>query len=302
MAANTTFTAVPPWGYDTLPTQDAVQGIWKSQIFSSVVLGGYFWDVVISVVRDGEFVFRRRFNYVTALFVINRLSCIVTLTNNWLFAIYTGNQCLVVYKLTVISEPITIFTSQALLLIRVQILYKHNYLLLGFMALFLFASPVLDLTYALITTAYNTPGNVGCVFGPSSPYIYLVFLLQAIFDCLCFALCTFKLWRIGEGGGLLSIGQEMLNGGVVYYIPNIIAQIATVITTLQKGSTDQYLLPPLADGVASAQALRITRGLWKKGQQLERRLTDSMNLTPYSGHSEDPPARVGTQKTTTEAV
>ncbi|KAH7381040.1 hypothetical protein BKA64DRAFT_713598 [Cadophora sp. MPI-SDFR-AT-0126] len=302
MAENTTASVVPPWGYDTLSSQDAVQATWKSQIFGSIILGGYFWDVIISAVRDGEFVFRRRFNYVTAIFIINRISCIITLTNNWLFAIYTGNQCLAVYKLTVISEPITIFTSQALLLIRVQILYKNNYLLLGFMTLFLFASPVLDLTYAFITTAYNTPGNVGCVFGPSSPYIYLVFLLQALFDCLCFALCTFKLWSMGQGGGLLSIGQEMLNGGLVYYIPNVLAQLATVMTSVQTGSTDQYLLPPLADGVASAQALRITRGLWKKGQDLERRLTDSTDLSPYSGRSEPSREKIESQKTARETV
>ncbi|KAH7370790.1 hypothetical protein BKA65DRAFT_489241 [Rhexocercosporidium sp. MPI-PUGE-AT-0058] len=258
---------VPPWGYGLLPSQRDVRATWKSQIFGSIVVGGYYWDTILSLPGDLEFIFRRRFNYATVLFVVNRLSCLVTLTDSWLFAVYTGSHCLPVYKLAVISESITIFTSQALLLIRVQALYQENKYLLVFMILFLFAGPVFAFSESLKTTAFNLPGNVGCIFGPSSPYVYLIFLLQATFDCLCFVLCTYKLFRISQGSGFLSIGRELLHGSLIYYVPNVIMQIATIIMTLQKGSEDQFILPPAADGVASAQALRITRRMWKIGQK-----------------------------------
>ncbi|KAH6716946.1 hypothetical protein DL95DRAFT_527217 [Leptodontidium sp. 2 PMI_412] len=258
---------IPPWGYELLPSQRAVRATWKSQIFGSMVVGGYYWDTIISLPADFEFIFRRRFNYATALFIVNRCSCIITVTNSWLFAVYTGHHCLPVYKLAVISESVTIFTSQALLLIRVRALYHENLYLLVFMMLFLFTGPVFAFSEALKTTAFNLPGNVGCIFGPSSPYVYLIFLLQASFDCLCFVLCTYKLFRIGQGSEFMSIGREMLNGGLIYYIPNVITQIATIVMTLQKGSEDQFILPPAADAVASAQALRITRRVWKIGQE-----------------------------------
>ena len=61
---------------------------------------------------------------------------------------------------------------------------------------------------------------------------------------------------------------------MVYYIPNVITQIATIVLTAQIGHEDQFLLPLAADAVASAQALRITRRLWKSGQKRPD-LTDS---------------------------
>ncbi|KAH7357413.1 hypothetical protein BKA66DRAFT_245357 [Pyrenochaeta sp. MPI-SDFR-AT-0127] len=252
------------------------------------ILLGVSLSVIISLPGDFQFIFRRRFNYATVLFIVNRASCIITLTNSWLFTVYTGSQCLPVYKLAVLSESVTIFTSQALLLIRVRVLYHDNLYLLTFMILFLFASPVFALTEAIITTASNLPGNVGCIFGPSSPYIYLIFLLQALFDCLCFVLCMYKLFRIGKGGGFMSISREMLNGGLVYYIPNVITQIATIILTQQKGSDAQFLSPPAADGVASAQALRITRNLWRSGQKQKHQIQVPTSLTPLREQSTNP--------------
>ncbi|EMD86540.1 hypothetical protein COCC4DRAFT_167016 [Bipolaris maydis ATCC 48331] len=270
---------VAPWGYDLLPSQRDVRAQWKSQIFSSIVVGGYYWDTIISLPRDFQFIFQRKFNYATVLFIVNRVCCITTLTNFWLFAVYTGSQCLPVYKIAGILEPVTIFTSQALLLIRVRVLYQNNWYLLTFMVLFLFVGPLIDLIEAFRTTGFNLPGNVGCMFGPSSPYIYLVFLFQALFDCLCFILCMYKLFRVGQGGGFMRIGKEMVNGGLVYYIPNVVIQIATIILTQQKGIEDQFILPPAADGIASAQALRITRNLWWSGQKQKYRLEDPMSLT-----------------------
>ncbi|EUC39574.1 hypothetical protein COCMIDRAFT_111194 [Bipolaris oryzae ATCC 44560] len=270
---------VAPWGYDLLPSQKDVRAQWKFQLFGSIVVGGYYWDTIVSFPRDFQFIFQRRFNYATVLFIVNRVACIITLTNIWLFAVYTGNLCLVVYKIAGILEPVTIFTSQALLLIRVRVLYRDNWYLLTFMILFLFAGPVLALVEAFRTTAFNLPGNVGCMFGLSSPYIFLVFLLQASFDCLCFILCMYKLFRVGQGGGFMSIGKEMVNGGLVYYIPNVVIQIATIILTSQKGIEDQFILPPAADGIASAQALRITRNLWRSGQIQKYQIEDPMSLT-----------------------
>ena len=54
----------------------------------------------------------------------------------------------------------------------------------------------------------------------------------------------------------------------------MITQIATIVLTAQIGHEDQFLLPLAADAVASAQALRITRRLWKSGQKRPD-LTDS---------------------------
>ncbi|EUC27601.1 hypothetical protein COCCADRAFT_41709 [Bipolaris zeicola 26-R-13] len=279
MSTTTSTHVVAPWGYDLLPSQKDVRAQWKFQIFGSIVLGGYYWDTIISLPRDFQFIFQRRFNYATVLFIVNRVCCIITLTNFWIFAVYSGSQCLLVYKIAGILEPVTIFTSQALLLIRVHVLYRDNWYLLIFMVLFLFAGPILALVEAFRTTASNLPGSVGCIFGPSSPYIYLVFLLQASFDCLCFILCMYKLSRVGQGGGFMRIGKEMVNGGLVYYIPNVVIQIATIILTSQKGIEDQFILPPAADGIASAQALRITRNLWRSGQKQTYQMEDPMSLT-----------------------
>ncbi|PVI05741.1 hypothetical protein DM02DRAFT_623804 [Periconia macrospinosa] len=195
--------------------------------------------VIISLPADFTFIFQRRFTYATVLFVLN----------------------------------------------SVRVLYRDNLYLLIFMLLFLFAGPVFALTEACITTASNLPGNLGCIFGPSSPYIYVIFLLQASFDCVCFVLCVYKmaklsqLFRIGQGGGFMGVSREMLNGGFVYYIPNVIIQIATIILTQQKGSEAQFLLPPAADGVASAQALRITRSLWRSEQKRKYQIHALTNVT-----------------------
>lgn len=66
---------------------------------------------------------------------------------------------------------------------------------------------------------------------------------------------------------------------LVYYIPNVVIQIATIILTSQKGIEDQFILPPAADGIASAQALRITRNLWRSGQKQTYQMEDPMSLT-----------------------
>ncbi|USP79331.1 cytochrome P450 [Curvularia clavata] len=95
----------------------------------------------------------------------------------------------------------------------------------------------------------------------------------------------YKLFRVGQGGGFMSIGKEMVNGGLVYYIPNIIIQVATIILTQQKGSEDQFILPPAADGIASAQALRITRSLWRSGQKQRYQIEDPTSLT-VTGYKE----------------
>ncbi|KAF5847662.1 hypothetical protein GGP41_000388 [Bipolaris sorokiniana] len=90
-----------------------------------------------------------------------------------------------------------------------------------------------------------------------------LFLLQSSIDCFCFILCLYKLFRIRQGGGFMNIGKGML----VYYIPNVVIQIATIILTSQKGIEDRFILPPAADRIASAQALRIIRNLWRSGQK-----------------------------------
>lgn len=86
----------------------------------------------------------------------------------------------------------------------------------------------------------------------------------------------------------MSISREMLNGGLVYYIPNVITQIATIILTQQKGSDAQFLSPPAADGVASAQALRITRNLWRSGQKQKHQIQVPTSLTPLREQSTNP--------------
>jgi len=56
--------------------------------------------------------------------------------------------------------------------------------------------------------------------------------------------------------------RELLNGGFAYYLPNVLIQIVTVVFTLRMGSELQFTTTAAADGIASAQALRITRNLW----------------------------------------
>jgi hypothetical protein len=52
----------------------------------------------------------------------------------------------------------------------------------------------------------------------------------------------------------------------VYYIPNVLVQIVTMVFLGSAKFPLQLITASSADAIASAQALRITRNLWKAGQ------------------------------------
>jgi hypothetical protein len=75
----------------------------------------------------------------------------------------------------------------------------------------------------------------------------------------------------------------------VYYIPNVIVQIATVVLITQTSTTNiQYLTTPCATAIASAQSLRITRKLWKAGNSGQRldNINDEKDLYSTPGAEE----------------
>ena len=51
----------------------------------------------------------------------------------------------------------------------------------------------------------------------------------------------------------------------VYYIPNVVTQVVTLVFLGQHQHFLKYITTPAATAVASAQALRITRKIWKLG-------------------------------------
>ena len=52
----------------------------------------------------------------------------------------------------------------------------------------------------------------------------------------------------------------------VYYIPNVLVQITTLVFLAQDNLLLRYVITPTATAVASAQSLRITRKIWKIGR------------------------------------
>lgn len=53
----------------------------------------------------------------------------------------------------------------------------------------------------------------------------------------------------------------------IYYIPNVVTQVTTLVFLGQHQHFLKYITTPAATAVASAQALRITRKIWKLGSE-----------------------------------
>jgi hypothetical protein len=78
----------------------------------------FFISTVLSFHEDLEFIARRRFNYVTILYLANRPCCLFLQVANFLIAYSTTIGCNWLMKPAAIAEGITMLTSAGLLLIR----------------------------------------------------------------------------------------------------------------------------------------------------------------------------------------
>jgi len=186
----------------------------------------------------------------------------------------TTVDCGAMNKMTAISEGLCQFTSCALLSLRVWVLYRKQIYIPIFMTVFLFPGPIIDIVAWTPLRLASLPSPGGCTFVTYPPsWEYVPFVLQSVYDLLVFVLVLFKLLRrtdlsirhLGNQpvGLAMKIRREFLNGGFVYYIPNIAIQIINLVFVTNKFSFGAYVTASAADIIASAQSLRITRNLWK---------------------------------------
>jgi len=275
--ANLTGPLHAPWGYEYMSSQEQVNSTWRWQILQCMTLGGYVWDIILSIPEDWEFTFYRRFNYVTCIYVINRLSATLCLVGYFILTVTTPPSCEELSVIVPTSEAITLFTSCALLVIRVWVLYRDQIYVTMFMVALLFPGPIINIVAWAPQKSFVLPNKSGCSFWSRPPsWQYVPFVFQAVFDLLVFLLClaklvtrsdlTIKNIRHDPIGTRMKIRHEFLKGGFVYYVPNVIIQIITLVFLIRKFDSLQNITTPCATAVASAQSLRITRRLWKLGK------------------------------------
>ncbi|KAN0096630.1 hypothetical protein V8E51_015435 [Hyaloscypha variabilis] len=215
----TTIPVHAPWAYESLPSQKAVEDSFIFQIMQSVVF------IILSSVKDYEFVVYRRFNYVTCIYITNRLAATICIVGYWTLNYATTVDCNAVNRVTATAEGLCQFTSSALLSLRIWVLYRKQIYVPIFMTLFMIPGPIINIVAWTPLQIGTLPSPGGCQFTSRPPrWVDIPFIMQSIFDLLIFVLCVVELlWKsdlsirhLGNQpvGLALRIRREFLNGGV----------------------------------------------------------------------------------------
>ncbi|KAH9207659.1 hypothetical protein DL95DRAFT_415446 [Leptodontidium sp. 2 PMI_412] len=160
-----------PWGYLYLPTQPDIEATYLLQLMLCFAIGGYVWDTIVFFIDDVEFIFCRRFNIISFLFILSRVSTLVTSAGWIAFCVARIEHCSLANYIDCVAETLCIFSSAALLQARIVAVFKDN-------------KPVLFLTFGLLTVSpiagslitagmktTNLPNDSGCAIISTPSYI-----------------------------------------------------------------------------------------------------------------------------------
>ncbi|KAH7350512.1 hypothetical protein BKA65DRAFT_498456 [Rhexocercosporidium sp. MPI-PUGE-AT-0058] len=263
-----------PWGYLYLPTQADIEATYLLQLMLCFAIGGYLWDTVVFFIDDVEFIFCRRFNIISFLFILSRVSTLISSASWIAFYMARIEHCRLANYIDCIAETLCILSSASLLQARIVAVFKDNKPVLFLTFGLLVVSPIAGSLVTAGMKTINLPNHSGCSFISTPSYTFLPYLVQAVFDVLVFVLCTWKLLVTNAVSlsdfrrrkSAMKVTQAFFDAGFVYYVPVVFIQITTLVFVTKSNSSLRFITAAMADCISSAQALRITRSLWKLNQ------------------------------------